>query len=70
MSCAMLDKFLSSIVNEDDFVKQTNDCVGKTGISARVKEAAVLRTLAVGLPLDTVDEYLSMLETTVQVTMK
>lgn len=35
-----------------------------------MKEIAALRTLAFGLPLDTVDEYVLMLENTARVTVK
>lgn len=53
-----------------EYLKQKNNCVQRTRISARMGVTAALRILAYSLASDAVNQYFSMSEITARVTVK
>jgi hypothetical protein len=59
-----------AVKNKDSYFKKKCDATGKPGLSALQKCVAAIRILAYGLPLDAVDEYVRIGESTARKTLR
>ncbi|KAH7835361.1 hypothetical protein Vadar_025454 [Vaccinium darrowii] len=60
MARPLFERILTQLQQHDNYFVQKSDAVGAAGISGIQKMTAIMRMLAYGMPVDSVDEYVKI----------